>query len=145
MDRYKHFSYGSVLGASAIALGITFLRPAPAHALPLPFAIVDATTQRPVGEGIVRVTATAEISATISQKDKAFTPTTISIHAGQTIEILNDDNTVHNAFCSAGSFKYNAGPQQPGTSSKVCFTTAGTYQVRCAIHPKMLLTVTVTE
>jgi plastocyanin len=145
MHRHKALSYLPILAAGAVALSVVLFRPSPVQAITLPFAIVDAHTQRPVSEGLVRISETAEVSATISQKDKAFTPTSITIHVGQTIEILNDDNTVHNAFCSSGSFKYNAGPQQPGASSKVSFTTAGTYQVRCAIHPKMLLTVTVAE
>lgn len=81
----------------------------------------------------------------ISQKDKAFTPVEASVKVGQVIEIVNDDTTIHNAYCQSPDFKYNSGPQQPGGRSKLVFTAAGTFEVRCAIHPKMKLTVKVTE
>ena len=81
----------------------------------------------------------------VSQKEKVFTPAKVEIKLGETVTILNDDEVIHNAYCRAKDFKYNSGPQKPGSKSVVEFTKAGKYQIRCAIHPKMLLEVTVTE
>ena len=92
---------------------------------------------------VVDAGATADL--TVSQKEKSFSPAEASVRVGQTLSIVNDDTTVHNAYCQSGDFKYNSGPQQPGGSSKLVFTSAGTYEVRCAIHPKMKLVVTVTD
>lgn len=92
-----------------------------------------------------RIAESAGADVTVSQKDKTFVPAEAAVRVGQSIAIVNDDSTVHNAYCHGGDFKYNSGPQQPGSSSKLVFTQAGTYEVRCAIHPKMKLTVTVTE
>jgi plastocyanin len=79
----------------------------------------------------------------VTQKEKTFLPATIEIRVGQALEIVNEDTTLHNAYCSAGDFKYNSGPQQPGSKSTLTFTAPGAYEVRCAIHPKMRLAVTV--
>jgi plastocyanin len=107
--------------------------------------VVRADTQRPAGHEIVPLRANDETGIIVSQKDKIFAPGSIEVKVGQPIEIHNDDATVHNAYCSGDDFKYNSGPQQPGTRSRFAFTKAGEYEVRCAIHPKMKLTVTVTE
>jgi plastocyanin len=87
----------------------------------------------------------AEAAHVISQLDKTFAPERIQVRVGDAVAIVNDDNTVHNAYCRSGDFKYNSGPQAPGSQSTLTFETAGTYEVRCAIHPKMKLTVEVVE
>ena len=68
---------------------------------------------------------------------------TVKVH--HKITIVNDDDTVHHAYCSTGSFKYNSGPQAIGSESNIVLPAPGIYEVRCAIHPQMLLVVTVTE
>jgi len=42
-------------------------------------------------------------------------------------------------------FRTNLGSQPPGTSTDVTFKEAGDVQVLCAIHPRMKLTVKVSE
>lgn len=129
---------------TAVLTAVVLFR-APEAQATIPYSIVDARTQQPVGSDVVRLTNASESSTKISQKARSFAPQAIEVRVGQTLEILNDDDTVHNAYCAAPDFKYNAGAQQPGSSAKVVFSAKGTFQVRCAIHPKMVLTVTVSE
>ncbi|HEY1088632.1 MAG TPA: plastocyanin/azurin family copper-binding protein [Archangium sp.] len=77
----------------------------------------------------------------ISQKDKTFAPGEITVKKGDTLTFRNDDAVAHNVF-SKGA-KFNLKIQPPGEKTKVAFDEPGTHEVRCAIHPKMILKVTV--
>lgn len=90
------------------------------------------------------VTTASVRTHTVVQKDKLFGATTLSVAAGDTIMFRNDDNVVHNVFTSSPDFKFNLRSQAPGTSAAVAFDKPGTHSVRCAIHPTMKLSVTVT-
>jgi len=135
----------SLLLASAGLLAglILFSVPRTAQGSSSHFSVIRSDTQEPVASRIVQRNTGDSAALVVTQKEKTFLPATIEIHVGQTLEIVNEDTTLHNAYCSAGDFKYNSGPQQPGTKSTLTFTAAGSYEVRCAIHPKMRLAVTV--
>lgn len=139
----------TLLSATALVAVLTataFFRVPSAQAAQLPYSITRDGDPRPALGRFARVADSASApAATISQKDKAFAPAEVSLRVGQTLEIVNDDATVHNAYCQSPDLKYNAGPQQPGASSKVAFTAAGTFEIRCAIHPKMKLVVKVVD
>ena len=79
----------------------------------------------------------------ISQKGRAFAPATIEISRGDTLAIHNDDEYVHQVFVDSPNFKFDSGEQDVGQTVEITFPVAGTYQVLCAIHPKMQLDVTV--
>ena len=111
-----------------------------------PYQVSHAGTGEIVPARLVRLAAgDTPAAVTVSQKEKTFAPAEASVRVGQTVEIVNDDTTVHNAYCQSGDFKFNSGPQQPGSRAKLVFTAPGAYEVRCAIHPKMKLTVKVAE
>jgi len=80
----------------------------------------------------------------ISQKDKEFKPETATVKAGQSLRFTNDDNVAHNVTVKApdGASK-NIGLQKAGEHTDVAFDKAGDHEVRCAIHPKMKMTVKV--
>ena len=130
-------------GASLIGL-LLLSAPSRLRGSSLPLRVVNSETGELPASGVVRLGTGESPTVTVSQKEKSFVPATLEIHVGQTIAIVNDDTTVHNAYCSAGEFKYNSGPQQPCSTSSLVFTAPGSYDVRCAIHPKMRLTVVVT-
>ena len=79
----------------------------------------------------------------VDQKDKAFSQETIKVKLGDTIEFKNSDSVVHNVFSNTTGLEFDLRTQQPGKSSTVTFDKPGTCEVRCAIHPKMKLTVEV--
>jgi plastocyanin len=79
---------------------------------------------------------------TISQKGREFHPGEISIKRGDTIEIVNDDgDLLHHAYIDSPKFSFDSGDQQPGSKTDIIFPVAGDFDVLCAIHPKMRLTV----
>jgi plastocyanin len=142
MKKHSLLFAGTVMCA---ALFLTAGLTRPAYANP-DLLVVRADTRQPItNEAVALAAGEGPEGIVVSQKDKTFAPGSIEVRVGQPIDIHNDDAAVHNAYCSSGDFKYNSGPQQPGTRSRLAFTKAGTYEVRCAIHPKMKLAVTVLE
>ncbi|HEV2673149.1 MAG TPA: cupredoxin domain-containing protein [Aliidongia sp.] len=79
----------------------------------------------------------------ISQKKRTFNPSEIEIHKGDTLHIANDDQFTHQVFVDNAGFKFESAETDPGTSVDIRFTTSGSFDVFCHIHPKMKLHVTV--
>ncbi|HET6150760.1 MAG TPA: plastocyanin/azurin family copper-binding protein [Polyangia bacterium] len=79
----------------------------------------------------------------VSQKGKSFSITELKVKVGDTVEFKNDDDVSHNVFSVSKSQPFNTKMQTPGADTAVTFTTEGTVEVRCAIHPGMKLTVQV--
>ncbi len=101
-----------------------------------------------------KITAIASIALTplvvwaatehaVVQKDKAFSQTEIKVKVGDSIKFDNQDSVVHNVFSNTPGMEFDLRTQQPGQASVVPFTKEGSCEVRCAIHPKMKLQVTV--
>jgi plastocyanin len=81
----------------------------------------------------------------IAQKNQEFSQKEISIKVGDTIVFANEDNVAHNVFSASENFEFDSMMQDVGKSSSVRFTKVGVFDIRCAIHPKMKLKVTVTK
>lgn len=81
----------------------------------------------------------------ISQKDKAFSETEVTIKIGDEIVFVNDDNITHNILSSSAGSSFNLGSQAPGTTASYKFMNAGEVDVGCGIHPRMKLKVMVTN
>jgi plastocyanin len=81
---------------------------------------------------------------TVSQKGRAFAPGDVSINRGDVIQILNDDGDLrHHVYVDSDKFNFDSGDQEPGSRVTIRFPVAGTFDVLCAIHPKMRLLVQV--
>ena len=94
--------------------------------------------------GILAGTAIGATPLVISQKDREFRPSNVSIKRGETLQFVNDDGDLrHHAYLKSPSFSFDSGDQVPGSKFEVAFTAAGEFNVRCAIHPKMKLVVVV--
>ncbi|HJS75634.1 MAG TPA: plastocyanin/azurin family copper-binding protein [Vicinamibacteria bacterium] len=78
----------------------------------------------------------------VVQKEKNFSVSTMSVRTGDTILFKNDDPVVHNIFAKSDVKTFNV-TQNPGEETPITADAAGTFVVRCAIHPKMKLTVKV--
>ncbi len=90
--------------------------------------------------GMLAGSALADYS--ISQKGREFHPGEISIKRGETIQIVNDDaDLLHHAYINSPKFSFDSGDQKPGSVTPITFAVAGDFDVLCAIHPKMKLTV----
>jgi plastocyanin len=82
---------------------------------------------------------------TIEQKGRAFSSENVTIKKGGTVTFLNDDSVPHNIMSTSQGNEFNLGSQPPGASTDVTFKAAGEVQVICAIHPRMKMTVSVSE
>jgi plastocyanin len=100
---------------------------------------------RSVAVAIVATAATTAAFAddpnTVTQNERAFHPTEITIAHGTTLNVENKDEFIHQIYVDSPNFNYDSEEQSPGQTLHIAFPQAGTFPVRCHIHPKMLLTV----
>jgi plastocyanin len=88
-------------------------------------------------------TALSANTVDVSQKGKEFNPDEITVDRGTTVRFVNDDTVAHNVYTRGDGLEFNLGTQAPGDVKEVSFDKAGSFQILCAIHPKMSLTVNV--
>jgi len=81
----------------------------------------------------------------ISQKGRAFSAESVTIKKGESVTFVNDDTVPHNIVSTSAGNEFNLGSQPPGAATDVTFKQAGDVQVICAIHPRMKMTVQVTD
>jgi plastocyanin len=80
----------------------------------------------------------------VTQQDRIFHPNRLEIARGDTVGVVNvDGELLHHAYVATDDFSFDSGEQEPGSNTDIRFTKAGTFTVRCRIHPKMSLIVTV--
>jgi plastocyanin len=79
----------------------------------------------------------------VGQKNKTFSVSTMLIKPGDRVTFYNDDQLTHNIYSAQKGNVFNLKAQLPGASSSVTFDREGSYEVRCAFHPKMKLLVVV--
>jgi len=79
----------------------------------------------------------------INQKDKTFIPHAITATVGDTITFKNSDPFAHNAYTDDEANEFDIGMQSPGVDITVTIKAAGEFNIECAIHPNMLVEVTV--
>ncbi|HMC45520.1 MAG TPA: hypothetical protein VKJ77_09375 [Caballeronia sp.] len=78
----------------------------------------------------------------VSQKGREFTPREVTLKRGEAILVVNDDADLrHHAYIDSDKFTFDSGDQEPGSKTSITFPVAGTFEVLCAIHPKMKLSV----
>jgi cytochrome c peroxidase len=90
-------------------------------------------------------TEPAQQVSTVSQDDKAFHPTHISLPRGGRVWIVNNDTRTHNVRVFDPALDFDSGAQEPGETVEIAFPAAGTFLVFCGIHPKMELYVDVSR
>lgn len=79
----------------------------------------------------------------IDQKGKTFIPHAITLKVGDTITFKNSDPFAHNAYTDDKANQFDIGMQASGQELTVTIKAVGKFYVECAIHPNMLLEVTV--
>ena len=98
-----------------------------------------------VGSGLaggVLVARAASPATAVSIDNFTFTPQTLTVTAGTTVTWTNKDDIPHGIAATENAFKRSAAMDTDGTYS-FTFTTAGTYQYFCYIHPHMTGTIVV--
>ena len=74
----------------------------------------------------------------------SFTPATLTVPVGATVTWVNNDDIPHNIVSSDQKFPKSK-PLDTGDKYSFTFTTVGTYQYFCGLHPKMVGKVLVEE
>ena len=80
---------------------------------------------------------------TVAQKGKAFSMPTLTIKVGDKVSFRNDDPFAHNVFSLSDAMQFDLGTSPQGQAKSVTFSKAGVYEIECAIHPEMKLTINV--
>jgi len=78
---------------------------------------------------------------TVSIENFTFNPSTLTIANGTQVKWINNDNTDHTIVDEKGLF--NSGTLNPGKNFTYTFTTTGTYNYYCSLHPSMRGTIQV--
>jgi plastocyanin len=76
--------------------------------------------------------------ATIVQKGRRFNPGEITISRGANLTFTNNDEFIHQIYVTD---LFDSDERIPGQTLVENFPGPGTFEVRCHIHPKMMLTV----
>jgi len=84
----------------------------------------------------------APAAAQVTIRDLKYSPETIEIKKGQTIEWANDDLTPHTVTSEAAN-KFDSGSIDTGASWSHTFSQAGTFPYSCTFHSEMKGTVVV--
>ncbi len=82
-------------------------------------------------------------TASVSIKNMAFNPLSLSISTGTTVTWENNDTTAHTVTADDGSF--NSGTIAVGARFTRAFSTTGTFAYHCTLHPEMTGTVVVAK
>ncbi|HUB85658.1 MAG TPA: cupredoxin domain-containing protein [Rhizomicrobium sp.] len=90
---------------------------------------------------VLTTAAFADDPNTVVQNERAFHPGEITIVHGTTLNVKNQDEFIHQIYVDSPNFDYDSEEQAPGETLHIAFPQAGTFPVRCHIHPKMLLIV----
>jgi len=119
----------------------------PVPALPLPTRRRPrAAPVAPSLAALLLVAASAAFAAAVhqvAQRNRDFSQGDIAIAAGDSIAFSNNDEFLHQIYVDSSAMSFDSAEQYPGETITVTFARPGTFQVRCHIHPKMLLTVQV--
>jgi plastocyanin len=79
--------------------------------------------------------------ATVHIKDFKYNPPALTVHVGDRVTFINDDDEAHTVTATDKSFD-SEGLDTAGTWQHV-FTKAGTYRYFCELHPYMKATIVV--
>jgi plastocyanin len=79
--------------------------------------------------------------AVVVQRDIDFDVKEVRIRAGGQIVFVNSDPFGHNVFSETAGGEFDIGRQAPNTRVSVPFRRAGTFEVKCRIHPRMAMQV----
>jgi plastocyanin len=79
--------------------------------------------------------------AAITIESFAFEPATLTVDAGTTVTVTNDDSAAHTWTADDGEF--DVADLSPGDTGTHTFDDAGSFAYHCEIHPSMKGTVVV--
>ncbi len=79
----------------------------------------------------------------VHQRNKVFDPGRVEIPRGESVQFTNEDPFIHHLYIESPNFTYDSGDQRPGRMIRISFDQPGEYVLKCAIHLKMQLEISV--
>ncbi len=117
--------------------------PVPASTTVPSFTPAPASAQAPAPAATSASPAPAPVPATaVVIREFAFVPESLTVAAGATVTVDNQDGANHTVTATDGSFDTGNIPGH-ATSTFTAPTKPGSYPYKCAIHPFMTGTLTV--
>ena len=96
-----------------------------------------------IGAGIIVAGDAAAGQYVVSQKKRKFTPRVVAAKIGDKVVFLNDDRFAHNLFSETSGYEFDIRKQMPGDRHTITLKRKGEFEIRCAIHPRMRMKITV--
>ena len=91
-----------------------------------------------VTEGVTGVYPAPTEARTLDQKGCAFSPRVLAVVAGQPLDVVSSDATLHNVHAAAkANAPFNLGMPAPGTRYTRVFTKPEIVPFKCDVHPWM--------
>ena len=137
----------ATLLAAATALTLTACSGSSSHPAAAPTSAPSASSSSS-GAGSGSSSGSGATSAPVGASqivisNFAFSPADLSVAAGQTVTVVNNDSTTHTLTATTGK-AFDTGDLAPGkTATFTAPTTPGTYSYICTIHQFMHGTLTV--
>lgn len=79
----------------------------------------------------------------VSQKARLFSPGTITVNAGDSVNFKNDDSLTHHVYSSTRGQEFELKTTEPGEGLSQTFSKRGRVEIRCGLHPGMRMIVNV--
>jgi plastocyanin len=80
---------------------------------------------------------------TVFQEGKKFSESEVTVKVGETVTYTNKDAVTHNVFSNTPDMSFDLKTQKPGESTTITFDHTDLGTVRWAIHPQIVMKVTV--
>lgn len=87
--------------------------------------------------------ASAAEVLTVVQRGRAFVTRELVVGRGSVVRFSNEDDFPHQLRISGPGLELDSDLQAPGEPIDVIVPGTGIFQVRCGIHPRMSMTITV--
>lgn len=87
--------------------------------------------------------ALAAEAVIVSQREREFWPSDLTLKRGSVVHIKNDDKVTHHIFVDSPDMSFDSGEQPMGKTVELKFDKQGRFAIRCAIHPLMRLMISV--
>ena len=127
--------------AILVALAVALMAPLASSAAANGNSALIATAGPSAATESPAVVASVKPAATVHIRNFAYHENKVTIHAGQTVLFVNDDDDAHTV--TAADKSYDSGGLDRGESWTRTFTKPGTYAYFCALHPYMKAVVVV--
>lgn len=88
-------------------------------------------------------TALAAGMVEVAQKGRAFAVREVEVARGGMLRFTNEDDFPHQIHVKGPGMDVDSPLQNFGEAINVAFPTAGTFDVRCGVHPRMRMSVRV--